>query len=528
MTYYKKQKKTRSIYLNTNEAFYVNNDRTSFTFRFAPINVEDESRMYVKNTSVDYKDAGLSVLNVKSGIFLGSTATFGATYWDNPAITFISQDGKGSGATAIGTLAPSGVSGSPTSTTTTVAPIIAGGGYTGIPTTIQANPLNTGGFGATLTPAYNATTGALENATLVAGQGYEETPTFTIPAPQASVPATFGAVPFNATTGVITGVPTVTNPTTNGFYNGSLFTISFKNNPAPAEGTASTNATGGITNITITNPTANGYFGTDAPPTLATINGNAFLGTGFTYTPVYTNGCLSSITINTAGSGYGNNLTNVSLGISQNNALVPASITGRTIVNGRLTGLTFGSGGSRYRNPTIQITAGLVAPVQGEYAPVYQLPAPLAGVRMLTHGSGYTLPPKPVIDTTYRFDNNGDLPLISEIIPSYIIDRSNYYTIKVGGVKYNGTQYSNTDNKALPTLAICSTNEIINNEEYTELIIPSQVINELTLEIKDKDGLGIAGDRNLVVLIIIEELDFDEVEYIDSKRQLYPATTILY
>lgn len=522
MEYYKKQKKhTRSIYLNTNEAFYVNNDRTSFTFRFAPINVEDESRMYVKNTSVDYKDAGLSVLNVKSGIFKGSTATFGATYWDNPAITFISQDGKGSGATAIGTLAPSGVSGSATSTTTIVAPTIGGGGYTGTPTTIQANPLTTGGFGATLTPAYNPTTGALDNATLVAGEGYEETPTFTIPAPPASVPATFGAVPYTASTGVITGVPTITNPTTNGFYNGSLFTISFKNNPVPPTATGSTNATGGFTNITITNPTENGYFGTDAPPTLATIDADPLWGQGFTYTPVYTNGSLSAITILTAGTGYGNNRTNQAMGITGNGVPTPATITNKTITNGRLTALTFGSGGAKYYKPTIQITAGLVAPVQGEYAPVYQLPAPLTGVRMLTHGSGYTLPPKPVIDTTYRFDNYGDLPLISEITPSYIIDRSNYYTIKVDGVKYNGTQYTNTDNKALPTLAICSTNEIINNEEYTELILPSQVINELTLEIKDKDGLGINEDRNMVILIIIEELDKNVPYFINSKRQLY-------
>lgn len=522
MSYYKKQKKhTRSIYLNTDDAFYVNPDKTSFTFRFHPINIEDESRMYVKNTSVDFKTTGLSVLNVKSGVFLGSTATYGATYSDNPTITFIPQDGKGDGASAIGTLAPSGVSGSATATTTTVAPTIGGGGYTGVPPTIEANQPNTGGFGATLTPSYNATTGALETATLVAGSGYEDTPTFTIPAPQATVAATFGAVPFNASTGVITGVPTVTNPTTNGFYNGSLFTIGFVNNSAPAFGTASTNATGGITNITITNPTANGYFGTDAPPTLATINGNAFLGTGFTYTPVYTNGCLSSITINTAGSGYGNNLTNVSLGISQNNALVPASITGRTIVNGRLTGLTLGSGGSRYRNPTISISAGLVAPVQGAYAPVYQIPAPLTGVRMLTHGKGYTLPPKAVIDTTYRVSNTGDLPLVTEITPSYLLDKSNYYTIKVDKVKYNGSLYTNTDNRALPTLAICSTNEIINNEEYTELIIPAQVINEITLEIKDKDGLGIEDNRNMVLLITIEELGIDDADFKASKRQLY-------
>ena len=522
MSYYKKQKKhTRSIYLNTDDAFYVNADKTSFTFRFHPVNIEDESRMYVKNTSVDFKTTGLSVLNVKSGVFLGSSATYGATYSDNPTITFVSQDGKGTGATAIGTLAPSGVSGSATATTTTVAPTIAGGGYTGTPPTIQAIQPPTGGFGATLTPSYNATTGALETATLVAGQGYEETPTFPIPAPQATVAATFGAVPFTASTGVITGVPTITNPTTNGFYNGSLFTINFKNNPAPLFATANTNATGGITSITVTNPTTNGYFGTDAPPTISTIDGNGMFGTGFTFTPTYTNGSVSSITVNTVGSGYGNNLTNVQLGFPGPTAVSPAAITGRTIVNGRLTGLTLGSGGSRYRNPTIEITAGLVAPVQGAYASVFQLPAPLTGVRMLTHGRGYTLPPKPVIDNTYRFDNTGDLPLISEIVPSYLLDKSNYYTIKVGGVKYNGSLYTNTDNKALPTLAICSTNEIINNEEYTELIIPAQVINEITLEIKDKDGLGIEDNRNMVLLITIEELGIDDADFKESKQQKY-------
>ena len=521
MSYYKKQKKTRSIYLNTNEAFYVNPDKTSFTFRFHPIDVEDESRMYVKNTSVDFKNAGLSVKDVKSGVFLGSTATFGATYSDNPTITFVPQDSKGSGATAIGTLAPSGLSGSATSTTTSVAITIAGAGYTGTPPTIPANQPTTGGFGATLTPAFNATTGALETATLVAGSGYEETPTFTIPAPQASLGAIFGAVPFNASTGVITGVPTITNPTTNGFYNGSLFTIGFQNNIAPIFGTASTNATGGLTSITITNGGVNGYYGTDNLPSIATIAGNLFLGTGFTFTGVYTNGSLMSMTINTAGSGYGNNLTNATLGFPANSVGAGAMISGKTITNGRLTGLTLGAGGSKYRNPTLVITAGLVAPIQGAYASVFQQPAPLTGARMLTHGSGYTLPPKPVIDTTYRIDNSGDLPLIAEIAPSYVIDKSNYYTIKIDGVKYNETQYNNTDNKALPTLAICSTNEIINNEEYTDFTIPSQVINQIILEIKDRDGLGVNQDRNLQILIIIEELDVEDTNYINSKRQLY-------
>lgn len=525
MSYYKKQKKhTRSIYLNTDEAFYVNPERTSFTFRLEAINIEDESRLYVKNTIVDYSTgAGLGVKSVKSGLFIGSTATYEAAYTDNPTVSFVPKDGKGDGATGIGLLAPSGLSGSATATTTTVAPTIAGGGYTGTPPTIPANIPLSGGYGATLTPSFNATTGALETATLVAGSAYEETPTFTIPAPQASVAATFGAVPYTASTGVITGVPTITNPTTNGFYNGTLFTIGFKNNSAPAEATGSTNATGGFTNITITNPTNNGYFGTDAPPVLATIGGDALFGSGFTYTPVYTNGCLSSITINSAGSGYGNNRTNQAMGISGNGVPTPAMITGKTIVNGRLTGLTFGSGGAKYRNPTIQITAGLVTPVQGEYASVFQIPAPLAGVRILTHGKGYTQPPTPVVSPAFKFGNDADLPLITTMAPTQELEGNRYFTIKMDGFKFTHSLYNNCDNKGLPTIAVCSTSENVNNEQYNDLFIPAQVVNEITLTIQDRSGSGLEAGKTLQILIDIEELGHKDTEFKPSKRQDYYA-----
>ena len=523
MEYHKKQRKhTRSIFLNSDEAFYVNPERTSFTFRFAPINIEDESIMYVKNTNVDYRTgSGLSVQNVKTGIFRGSTATYSATYSDSPAISFLPQDGKGSGATAIGILAPSGVSGSATSTTTSVAPTIIGAGYTGAPPTIPANTPTTGGFGATLTPTYDATTGALGTATLVAGSAYVDIPTFTIPAPQASVAATFGAVPFTASTGVITGVPTITNAATNGFYNGTTFSIGFVNNPAPAFGTASTNATGGFTNITISNPTTNGYFGTDAPSTILSFDGAPLTGSGFTYTPVYSNGNVSSITINTAGSGYGNNKTNIAIGIIAPATPVAAMITGKTITEGRLTGLTLGSGGSKYRNPTISIISGLETPIQGAYASVFKIPAPVAGARMLTHGYGYTLPPKPIISSTYRVANDGDLPLIAEITQPYNVEKNNYYTIKADGFHFSRTLYTNTDNIGTPTLSICSQNEDVNNENYTELILPAQVINDLTIIIKDKDGNGLDPLKNMTMLLTIEELDHDETDFKDSKRQLY-------
>jgi len=523
MAYHKKQNKhTRSIYLNSDEAFYVSPDRKQFTFRFPAINIEDESIMYVKNTNVDYRTgSGLSVQNVKSGIFRGSTATYSATYSDSPVISFLPQDGKGTGASAVGILAPSGVSGSATSTTTSVAPTIIGAGYTGTPPTIPANTPTTGGVGATLTPSYNATTGALENATLVAGSAYVDIPTFTIPAPQASVPATFGAVPFNASTGVITGVPTITNTATNGFYNGTTFTIGFVNNRAPAFGTGSTNASGTFTNLTITNGGANGYFGTDAPPTISSFDGMPITGTGLAFTPTYVNGSLTALTITNGGSGYGANITNGQLGILAPTDPVPATITGKTITNGRLTGLTLGTGGSKYRNPTISITAGLQTPIQGQYASVFKIPAPIAGARMLTHGYGYTLPPKPIIDSTYRVANEGDLPLIAEITQPYNVQKNNYYTIRADGFQFNRSLYTNTDNKGSPTLAICSTNEDVNNEEYTELILPAQVINELTITIYDKDGNGLEETKNMIMLLTIEELDKNDTDFTHSVRQEY-------
>jgi hypothetical protein len=80
--YGKKQKKhSRSIFLNTDDAVYVDADRKTFRFSFAPVNIEDESKLSVKNTIVDYKiGSGLGVKNLVSGLFLGSTASYPSTY----------------------------------------------------------------------------------------------------------------------------------------------------------------------------------------------------------------------------------------------------------------------------------------------------------------------------------------------------------------------------------------------------------------------------------------------------------------
>ena len=519
--YGKKQKKhTRSIFLNTDDAIYVDSERKTFRFAIAPINIEDESKLCVKNTIVDYKTgSGLGVKGIVSGLFLGSTATYPSTYSANPLITFTPQNGKGTGATGFGFLAPSGVSGSATATTTSVLPTNVGQGYTGAVPTIAATT-TTGGSGATLTPAaidtINGGFGA-GAATLIAGSGYSDTPTFIIPAPQASVAATFDVVPHTNSTGVITGVPSVLNPTTNGFYNTNLFTIGFLNNPVQAYGVFQTNATGGFTSIIIENSGNNGYYGTDHPITLPFAVG----GTGFTFTATYSQGRAVSIIITAAGTGYGNNLTDYPWTANLPATPVAASITNKTISQGRLTALTFGTGGSKYRNPTINITAGLVAPITAAYEPVFKIASLLAGAKILTGGRGYTLPPTPVVASTFRVANNGDLPLIAEMSPINQLEGNNYYTIKADGFQFNRSLYRNSDNKGLPTIAICSTNEIVNNEEYSDLILPAQVINDITLTIHDRASLGLEADKNLQILIDIEELDDDETDFYHSKRQDY-------
>lgn len=531
MSYGRKQKKhTRAIYLNTDDAYYINNDRTQFSFRFAPINVEDESLLYVRNTNTDYKTSGLAVGKINQGFF--SATSYQSTYSSPPSLIFTPQDGKGTGATAIAILAPSGLSGSASSTTTSVNVVNAGSGYTGVAGSYVATAITpaTGGSGATLTSGTLTTaTGSFSpSGTLVAGSGYTEVPTFNVPAPPASVLATFGAIGITASTGVITGTPTVSNPTLNGFYNSSTFTAVFTNNPIRATGFCSTNATGGLTNIIISNSADNGFYSSGSPITILSING-VLLGTGGTglvITPTYLNGRAVSIVITTAGSGYGNNLVDAPVVFSLPATPVSATITGATISQGRLTALTFGTGGSGYYNPSITITAGLVAPVQATYAPVFKIASLVNGFRLLSYGRGYTKPPIITIDTTNRVASNGDVPATAEMTPSYFVEPNTYYTIKADGFSFNRTLYTNSDNKGTPTLAVCSTNENVNNEDYVELVLPAQVINDINLTIKDKDGLGVDVNKNMTLLLSIEELDETHTHFKESIRQKYPLYSV--
>ena len=519
MSNFLKQKKhTRSVYLNTENAFFVNTERTIFSFRIHPINVEDESVLYVKNTNIDYKNQmGLSVKNVNTGLFLGSTATFASTYTVQPAITFATLDGKGTDATAIGLLAPSGLSGSGTTSTLVVNTLNAGAGYTGVAGdyVVNASVPTTGGSGATLTSGTLVTaTGSFTQGTLVAGSGYTEVPTFTPPAPPVSVMATFNSA--GVTAGVITSAPTIINTATNGFFNAATFAASFVSGHKIALGVVSTNASD------------NGYYDSSNPISVLSINGiqlGAGFGTGLVITPAYSGGKCVSIAVTTAGSGYGPSLTNAPIGFSFPSIGTGATITAGTVTNGRLTAITLGAGGTKYYAPTVAITAGLVTPVTATYQPVFKIASVLAGARMLTHGRGYTAPPKPIIATTNRVSNSGDLPLVCEITPTYLVEKNNYFTIKADGFQFNRTLYTNTDNKGVPTIAVCSTSEYINNEDYVDLVLPAQVINDFTLTISDRDGLGLEVDKNMTLLLTIEELDESHTHFSNSRRQEYKTNT---
>ena len=841
--YHKKQvKHTRSIYLNTANAYYTDAGRRTFSFRINPVNIEDESLLYVKNSSITYDVSSLSVKEVKTPVFLGTGSSYGCFYSQPPSISFVSQDGKGSGASAVSILASAGLSATPNTTTTALGVVNGGSGYTGslaANITTFASPL-TGGQGASVLPtmttsttglvatsitaptgatggantatanerwllfpysgtldtkdytftttepiygsvlvvggggsggrgggnggtggggggavvyatdvlfpagnfivrvgkggaltlsdgdpllgnggdssisfngvnvylakgggggasagffeagaiggsggggpgflpaqyklgglavstnipagfygnkggngayfggtnavggggggaggaggdglnqptniglsgnggdglAYNMTgsssffgaggggggwqggssagfggsgiggnggtastggngmagtgaggggggrasagfpqnggvggsgavfiryyingtasgTGTFTAGTLTAGSGYTEVPAINIPAPPPTIPATFDAVPFTASTGTITAVPNVLNRTTNGYYNAGTFTVGFVNNPVIAQGFCSTNASGTLTNIIISNSANNGFYSSSDPITILSINGillGAGFGTGLTYTATYTDGRATSIIITNGGTGYGANLVDAPVSFSYPATPTLATITGRAVVEGHLIRLVLGSGGAKYKNPTVLIDpVSIVAPVQAVYAPVYKIATAIQGVRMLTYGKGYTRPPQVLTSQTFKIPTSiqGQDPLMADMTPTYLVSPNYYYTIKADGFHFNRTLYTNQDNKGTPTIAVCSTNENINDEDYIRFVLPSQVINDFTLTVVDKEGNGLDASQNLGILINITELDKKNSSFAESVRQQY-------
>lgn len=535
MSYGKAQKKhTRAIYLSTDDSYYTNADRTQFSFRFAPINIENESILYVRNSTTDYRSSGLSVKDVRASVFLGTGATYASIYNAPPTITFIPQNGKGTGATAIAVLQASGLSGSATANTLSVPMANTGSGYTGA-TTLYPSTIITpasGGQGATITPSSISTTGSITTGTLVAGSGYTEVPeTPIIPPPPETVLATFDPVPHTASTGAITGVPAVLNPTLNGYYNTTTFTASFQNNPVVATGFGTTDANGTVLSIFITNSADNGFYDASNPISILAINGVLIGSTGgvnLAITPTYTSGRCASIIVTNGGTGYGANLTEVPFTFSLPATPVAATITNKTITLGRLTALTFGTGGSRYKNPSIYIDpVSISPPIQAVYNQLYKIGSQIQGVRMTNYGRGYTLPPRVLVSTDTRIaGTSGVLPLEAEMTPTYLVEPNNYFTIKAEGFQFNRTLYTNTDNKGTPTLAVCSTNENVNNEDYVELVLPAQVINDFTLTIKDRDGSGIDVNKNMTLLLSIEEVDDKHTAFKESIRQQYQSAPL--
>lgn len=525
MSYYKKQKKhTRSVYINTDDAYYVNPERTQFSFRINPINIEDESLLYVKNTNVDYKTSGLAIKNITPAVVLPN-ALFTSTYNSAPAITFTTADGKGIGASGIGILASSGVSGSATATTLTVLATSVGQGYTGTASQYVgvAIPPASGGTGATITSGLidSINGGLTATATLTAGSGYFEVPLIPIPPAPASVPATT-FVNYSPSTGVISSV-NITNSTTNGFYNTNLFTVGIVNNPVQATGTLNTNASGTITSITMTNAFYNGFYNNI---TIVSINGSAPTGTGVVLAPNYSQGSCDNIIVTNGGSGYGANLVNAVIGFSVPETPVTAVISGKTITAGRLTAITFTSFGSKYFNPSVNISAGLMTPINASYEPVFKIASGLLGVRITSNGRGYISAPTAVISTASRVVSGGEVPLLVETAPTSMVEPNRYYTIKADGFHFNRTLYTNTDNKGTPTIAVCSTSENVNNEDYIELVLPAQVINDFTLTITDRDGAGLEATKNMTLLLTIEELDEKHSLFHESKRQEYPLYSV--
>ncbi len=371
MSYYKKIKKvSKIIYINTDNAFYVDANRKEFTFRVPAVAIEDKSRMYVRQYSNDYRGSGIQSLSVIAGTGTNSDACFVT----QPSISFVSS--TGSGAAAIAYMKPTTINGTVgASTATTAITVVSGGtGYCGAPANmITVNNTGTNGTGLAITPTVSSgviTALAISNA----GKGYSALPTYTILPPQATQVVAGTAT---ATSGAITGV-TVTNATTNGCYT-STPTLVFNHTQVPANITYNTDVSGGITTLAVSNPTLNGYYGATTPlaitipagthigsvsigtggagyrtaPTVTIQNGGVGRDAVITAT-ISTSGVVNALTIVNRGTGYSGTPT---LLLSAPDA-IPAKIRFTTNPSGAISTIVIEDGGGIYTStPTLTIPA---------------------------------------------------------------------------------------------------------------------------------------------------------------------------
>jgi len=371
MSYFKKIKKvSKIIYLNTDNAIYVDALRKEFTFRVPSVAIEDKSRLYIRQYSNDYRGSGVESLSIIAG---SGTPSTDICFVRQPTISFISDTGKG--ASAIAYMKPTAINGSVGATTANTAiDVTAGGsGYCGAPSgMISVDNNGTNGTGLVIGPTITAgviTALAISNA----GKGYSVVPNYTILPPQATQ-----VVSGTATTssGVVTGV-TVSNATTNGCYTSSP-TLVFNHNQVPAIITFNTNASGVCSGLAVSNPTLNGYYGTSTLTVsipvgthIGTVSvGNA--GAGYRIAPTVTvvapdggrdavitasisaTGTVSGFTIVNRGTFYTGTAT---LLLSAPDA-IPAKIKFSTSPTGTITSITIEDGGGIYTStPTLTIPA---------------------------------------------------------------------------------------------------------------------------------------------------------------------------
>ena len=390
MSYYKKIKKvSKIIYLNTDNAIYVDGQRKEFTFKIPSVSIEDKSRMYVRQYSNDYRGSGVESLSLITGTGTPSTDI---CFVRQPTISFISDTGKG--ASAIAYMKPTAINGSVGATTanTTIDVTAGGSGYCGAPSGIVAVD-NTGTNGTGLVIAPTITSGVITAlAITTAGKGYSTVPIYTILPPQATQVVT-GTATISA--GAVTGV-TITNAATNGCYTSSP-TLVFNHDQVAANITYNTNSSGVITALNINNAALNGYYGATTPLAVTVLAGTH----------------VGSVSIGTAGAGY-----NVAPIVSILNegggrdAVITATISAAGVVNG----LTIVNRGTAYTGtPTL-----LLSEPDARTAKVYFSTSPLGIITsiIVEDGGGYyTVAPTLTIPSS--FNGSG-----SQIAPTMTITMS--------------------------------------------------------------------------------------------------------
>ena len=404
MSYYKKIKKvSKIIYLNTDNASYVDTNRKEFTFRIPTLSVEDKSMLYMKHYSTDYRASGVQSLNVIAGTGTNSDACFVSP----PSISFISA--TGTGATASAYMKPTAINGSTASATAsaTITVVNAGAGYCDTAPIITVNNTGTNGTGCAITSTLSGGTISALSVSAV-GKGYSLIPTYTIPAPQATLAVTANVVKTNDT---ITGL-TVTNASTNGFYNATP-TLTFNHEQIPAVVTYSSSATGVISSLTLTNASTNGFYGV-TPPTITF--------------PVGTH--IGRITAGTGGAGYRTapTVTVVPDGTTNlgSGAIITASVSG-----GAVSGYTFVSQGTGYTGtPTL-----LISPPNIERAVVYfntNSSGTITGFTVANGGGFYSSNPAFSIPTNY----NGASPVVPVVNITLSNGAVTVVTLSSGGTGY--------------------------------------------------------------------------------------------